>query len=173
MSGLHRPKRPEQVQQAILHAASGIAVRHGIQTVTLQAVADAAGVTKGGLMHHFRDKSALIDAMREHAITTFSAMLDDHLASEVGMGRFTRAYVRTCLDVTADDVELQLTAAMWADPQLRADWYAWMADQEARHAATDAGTRFKVIRLAADGAWLAALDGCDTADWQAELLGMA
>lgn len=173
MSGLHRVKRPDLVREAVLRQASRIAVESGIQTITLKAVADRAGVTKGGLMHHFPDKAALLFALRERALSKFSDMLEKHIETEKGEGRFTRAYIRTCLATTGKTVDLHLIAAMWGDPGLRADWYSWLNGQEVDHADTDGSTQYKLLRLAADGAWLAAMDGANPSEWEAELLAMS
>lgn len=179
--GYHRRKRPEAVREAILREAAAFAVERGIQSLTLQAVADRAGVTKGGLMHHFADKPALLSALRNRALEHFAAALERNLEEgnleddpdPDAEGRFTRAYVRTCLASARQEAELSLITALWADPELRAAWYAWLADQEALHAATDGGVARKLVRLAADGAWLAAMDGADTAEWEEGLLRIA
>ena len=51
-----RKKQPEQVRRSLLDCAAQIAVEQGLASVTIQAVAEAAGVTKGGLFHHFASK---------------------------------------------------------------------------------------------------------------------
>ena len=64
MNNAHqRPKEPVRVRRALLDAAQQIAVAQGLQNVTVQAVAQAAGVTKGGLLHHFASKQRLLDAL--------------------------------------------------------------------------------------------------------------
>jgi DNA-binding transcriptional regulator YbjK len=55
----HRQKQPEAVRRALLEQAARLAVEQGVAAVTVQAIADAAGVTKGGLTHHFPSKQAL------------------------------------------------------------------------------------------------------------------
>ena len=52
----HRKKQPEQVRRTLLDCAARIAAEQGIANVTVQAVAEAAGVTKGGLFHHFPEQ---------------------------------------------------------------------------------------------------------------------
>jgi AcrR family transcriptional regulator len=53
-------------RQRILSSAMQVAVRDGIAALTLDAVAREAGMSKGGLIHHFGTKSDLILAMLEH-----------------------------------------------------------------------------------------------------------
>lgn len=170
-AGYHRPKRPEEVREAILRAATELSVAQSVRSLTFQAVADRAGVTKGGLIHHFPDKAALLSALRDRAIEHFRAALEHNLREDKAIvGRFTRAYVKACLASASREPKLSLITSLWADPALRRDWYAWLEKEEARHYATDGSLELKLIRLAADGAWLAAMDGADTSDWEAGLI---
>ena len=63
LSAHHRKKQPEQVRRALLDCAAQIAAEDGAAAITIQAVATRAGVTKGGLLHHFDSKQALIEAV--------------------------------------------------------------------------------------------------------------
>ena len=47
----------------MLDAAEVVVVRQGIANLTLEAVAAEAGLSKGGLLHHFPNKDRLIEAM--------------------------------------------------------------------------------------------------------------
>ncbi|MDX5359183.1 MAG: TetR/AcrR family transcriptional regulator [Rhodobacterales bacterium] len=172
MSGAHhRRKQPELVRAAILAEAGALAARIGVQALTVQAVAEAAGVTKGGLLHHFPSKDLLVRALQAAAIEGFETAVETCMAADpIAHGRFTRAYVRTCLDGASDGPSPTLIAALWADPVLRRDWYDWMARQEARHAATDGGAALQQIRFAADGIWLALTNGLDTSGWVDRLI---
>jgi len=54
MSEAHRKKKqPEQVRRNLLDCTAKIAAEQGVAKVTIDAVAKAAGITKGGLLHHF------------------------------------------------------------------------------------------------------------------------
>lgn len=50
----------------LLEAAAGIVAAHGVHELTLEAVAAAAGVTKGGLIYHFKTKDDLLAALVEN-----------------------------------------------------------------------------------------------------------
>lgn len=50
------------VQEAILDAFEGLLVDVGERAATLDAVAKRAGISKGGLLHHFPNKEALVTA---------------------------------------------------------------------------------------------------------------
>jgi len=53
----------KDVRQAVLDAAMELADTQGPTQLTLQAGAARAGVSKGGLLHHFASKEALLEAM--------------------------------------------------------------------------------------------------------------
>lgn len=164
-TGYHRRKDPAAVRAALLAAAESLAAANGVQSLTIQAVAAAAGVTKGGLLHHFPGKDALIRALQDLSFSAFEAEIDRLMAADPQPhGRFTRAYIRACLapaPAPAPGASAALITALWAEPDLRRDWHGWMTRQEARHAATDGGTALKLLRFAADGVWLAMNDGQD------------
>ena len=69
MSGGRRPPgRPRLVDLAeptdlgILRAASGLFLEYGYRGVTMEMVADAAGLTKAAVYYHFHDKASLVVA---------------------------------------------------------------------------------------------------------------
>ncbi|MBP8939478.1 MAG: helix-turn-helix transcriptional regulator, partial [Agrobacterium sp.] len=62
MTNAHeRKKQPEIVRRSLLDCAAKLAADQGVAALSIQAVADAAGVTKGGLFHHFASKQALLE----------------------------------------------------------------------------------------------------------------
>ena len=65
--------------------------QEGLHAVTVQAVADAAGVSKGGFMHHFNSKQALVEAAVTELLETLSTDLAARMAADpVPSGTFTR-----------------------------------------------------------------------------------
>jgi len=53
----------EQTRNAILDAAEKIFYRHGVTRTSLEQIAKAAGVTRGAVYWHFKDKIELCQAM--------------------------------------------------------------------------------------------------------------
>ncbi|MFT4250885.1 MAG: TetR/AcrR family transcriptional regulator [Caulobacter sp.] len=162
VTAYNRPKQPEQVRRALLEAAVALAEEQGLGGVTVQAVADRAGVTKGGLFHHFASKQALIDAVFDFMLEQMDEALDGLMARDKGpeaaWGRFTRAYVIStfeCCDMALSGQALSIS--MVTDPALRVRWKAWIDARLIRHADTDADPRLHVVRLAADGYWFASM----------------
>ncbi|NHZ66654.1 TetR/AcrR family transcriptional regulator [Massilia genomosp. 1] len=153
-----RKKEPERVRRALLGCAAKIAVEQGLAGVTVHAVAQAAGVSKGGLFHHFANKQALVESMFEDMIARFDEGLDACLTGDDGAyGCFTRAYVRMVFDDPPETLDnpwsVALPVSLIADPALKRRWDAWLANRLAAHAATDRAPLLGVVRLAADGAW--------------------
>ncbi|SDF20325.1 TetR/AcrR family transcriptional regulator [Limimaricola pyoseonensis] len=172
---------PERTRQALLDCALRLALERGLAGLSLQQVARAAGVTKGGLFHHFASRDALLEAMARDFLDRLDAEIDARLAADPAReGRFTRAYVAAMLggEVLGEAAPFAAPAlAMLAEPGLREVWSGWIAGRLARHADTDGGTRLAMIRLAADGAWLAhvtdASQGPSARESLAELLRMS
>ncbi|MBI1686923.1 TetR/AcrR family transcriptional regulator [Caulobacter hibisci] len=156
VTAYNRPKQPEQVRRALLEAAVALAEEQGLGGITVQAVADRAGVTKGGLFHHFANKQALIDAVFDFMLEQMDEALDRLMADDVGEGCFTRAYVVStfeCCDMALSGQALSIS--MVTDPALRRRWRDWIDARLVRHAETDADPGLHVVRLAADGYWFA------------------
>ncbi|MFA0810095.1 TetR/AcrR family transcriptional regulator [Microbulbifer epialgicus] len=102
---------------AIVRAAEEVVREKGARKLTLDAVAAQCGLSKGGLIHHFRTKQSLLKAMLEAAIAredasaeTFAAAGDDVLASRL----------KAIFELMEDDEGLPraLIAAVAEDPAL-------------------------------------------------------
>ncbi|MBR7309653.1 helix-turn-helix transcriptional regulator, partial [Klebsiella pneumoniae] len=75
--------------------AAMIAGRDGIAALSLNAVAREAGVSKGGLLHHFPNKQALIFALFARLLAIMEKAISELMAADnIAYGRFTRAYLR-------------------------------------------------------------------------------
>ncbi len=182
-SAHHRKKQPEQVRRALLDCAAQIAAEDGAAAITIQAVATRAGVTKGGLLHHFDSKQALLAAVFGDLLDQLDREIDRLMEQDPKTeGRFTRAYVRACFadrPLGAQSLWAALAVAIVTEPQLKALWSRWLDDRMSRHAETDGDPRLIAVRLATDGVWLAdtmeKADGLKRypQDFEAVLLHMA
>ncbi|MDF3604974.1 TetR/AcrR family transcriptional regulator [Paracoccus sp. DMF-8] len=151
----HRKKQPEIVRQRLLDATAGIAAAQGLHAVTIQSVSTAAGVTKGGLFHHFANKDDLIHEVIRQQLAQVDVVVDEALVHDSGHGCFTRAYVLAIFAMGATTAPVSL--ALFTEPGLNEAWAAWLAARLERHAATDSGVALAAVRMAADGVWLADL----------------
>ena len=147
--------RKGDTKRRLLDAAAAVVRRDGAKALTLDAVAAEAGVSKGGLLYHFKAKRDLLDAMLEGWVEEFGTEI---AAAEEGKG-FAHGYVKAS-DMTGwaaaeRATEFGLLAAMVDEPAMlegvRARYAAWQ-DRLAAEAADPVGAT--VARLAADGLWL-------------------
>jgi AcrR family transcriptional regulator len=144
----------------LLDAALAVVRRDGSAGLTLDAVAAQAGVSKGGLLYHFKSKRELLDAMVSRWMDRWEADIE---ALE-GADGFTAAFVRSSHLGSAGQeeraAEVALLAALAAEPEVlagvRARYAAWQ-DRVEREGSDPVDAT--VARLAADGLWLADLLG--------------
>jgi AcrR family transcriptional regulator len=66
--GMARVRDPKATRRRILAAAHEEFWRRGYRAGSLNGIVEAAGVTKGALFHHFRDKNALALAVVEEVL---------------------------------------------------------------------------------------------------------
>lgn len=97
---VHKPtKFPNFSHDSLLDAGEEVALRLGISGLTLDAVAAEAGASKGGLLHHFPSKDALIEALVNRIVTNWR---NDCIAAINAQpqqpGRVPRALLSMCLE---------------------------------------------------------------------------
>ncbi|GIH24856.1 hypothetical protein Aph01nite_31660 [Acrocarpospora phusangensis] len=138
----------------MLDAAEGLLADHGVQALTLAAVAERAGVSKGGLLYHFGTKDALVAGMIERLIADFDALIEAQDES-----CYTRAYVRaTFVAVQSGRLRRWAVATGAAgDPALLVPlreamgrWHTQDLDIEPDPVMS------RIVRLACEGVWEAA-----------------
>jgi AcrR family transcriptional regulator len=84
------------MRDRLLDAAEQVVTRDGVSSLTLDAVAREAGVSKGGLLYHFPSKSQLVTEVVERMACSCEAEHNANVSSEpAGPGAFTRAYLAT------------------------------------------------------------------------------
>tara|TARA_B100000530_G_scaffold103282_1_gene63936 strand:- start:539 stop:1132 length:594 start_codon:yes stop_codon:yes gene_type:complete len=165
-----RKKQPELVRRALLDEAARITLEQGLSKVTFQAVADAVGVTKGGVMHHFATKDALILEVFYDAMVKFEAEVNAAMAKDpVSYGSFTRAYIDATISLGEKgqaefNSQATLYVLMLGDRMLRERWAEWSNEQLKKYAATDNSETLCMVRLVADGIWLSDFSGIDISD---------
>jgi AcrR family transcriptional regulator len=151
-----------RTRKALLAAAEQEIATHG-PSVSLDAVARAAGVSKGGLLHHFRSRDALFTALVAEWLDRFDAAVARHAdPGDDRPGRLCRAFVRATFDDPAASsgpwVRPAVQAALLVVPAVRdlAEAAAQRWDDELR---ADGLPRDRVILItrAADGLAMADL----------------
>ncbi len=103
-------------RETILRAAERVVLRDGVLQLTLEAAAREAGVSKGGLLYHFKTKEDLILGLVEGLLDEWEKGLETELAADTGgPGSWTRAYIKCNLNPGAVSSEaLALCAALLA-----------------------------------------------------------
>lgn len=161
-----RKKNPELVRAHLIESARRLALENGLGAVGLEAVAADAGVTKGGLLHHFPSKQALVEGVFQHLLEEFEADLEARMAADGdGFGLFTRAYIRSVFEVGAEAQWGALWVATLTDPQLRRTWGEWFNARVSRYGET--GLALETARFSADGVWLGHMFGVAPEDPEA------
>ena len=164
MTKPQRKNNPDAVRARLLECAARLIVDQGLPALTLENVAREAGVSKGGLLHHYPGKTALIDGLFEEVVDWFDAQVEDVLeGDEHRPARFSRAYLRVvaAIDMSVPE-ERRLAVLMLmlsSDPHYCARWNQWVDACLQRHEQTDLSPMARTLRMAADGLWLSDLGG--------------
>ncbi|GAA3951941.1 TetR/AcrR family transcriptional regulator [Actinomadura viridis] len=143
-------------KNALLDAAEALLSEQGTQALTLTAVADRAGVSKGGLLYHFPTKEALVKGLVARVIEEFDALVAEH--EDGAPGSYSRAYVEATFEILTGEARAhrRWSAIMAAatDPELAAPLNEAMTRWHGRAPDEDPDPVTGVIvRLAAEGLW--------------------
>ena len=113
------PRPPSDIPDRVLDAALFIAADEGASSLTIDAVAKAAGVSKGGVLHHFKTKDALVRGLVERLVLQFEeAMTLAQRGDKQPVGRFVRGFLRTMENPMLASVGRALLAAVAHNPDL-------------------------------------------------------
>lgn len=132
----------------ILDAALDV-LRRG-DTLTLDAVARAAGLTKPGVVHHFATKEVLALSVLDHLLDQWERELRARAGADGTPRDRLRAYVEHTLLGKMDAADL----AVLADPKLRDTLSARWTERMNAWFGGSRDPRLAVARLVADGAWI-------------------
>ena len=94
------PNTPQPTRQRILDAAETLARSLGPANISLDAVAAAAGVSKGGLLYHFPSKARLLEGL----VACHMEQLDAALQQQASSGR-KNAVIQSYLQFFLDEQE--------------------------------------------------------------------
>ncbi|HMJ37014.1 MAG TPA: TetR/AcrR family transcriptional regulator [Baekduia sp.] len=150
-----------ETRDRLLDAAARLLLRDPSK-LTLDAVAEEAGTSKGGLLYHFPSKAQLLDAVVDRWEASFQDQID--AAADDTPGGWVRAYADVSAldgeDEHAREIDSGILAVLALQPErleaVRARYERWqerIADDGID--AVDA----TVVRLAADGLWFSELMG--------------
>ncbi|MBZ9711865.1 TetR/AcrR family transcriptional regulator [Deinococcus multiflagellatus] len=160
-----RTRQPELTRAALLQAARQV-VREQGAALSLDAVARAAGVSKGGLLHHFPSRDALLQALALALVEQFREELEAAYARECEAhgahpGAWLRAYIALTFCEGEEDTALHRALVPLAGQPALLEALAQAQVFLLERAEADgvpAGAAH-AVRLACDGFWLAELTG--------------
>ena len=147
-----------ETKRKIIEAAALVVKEKGAANLTLDAVAKQAGVSKGGLLYHYPNKSALLAAMVDHLNDSFERAIEHRMAK--AKASWLEAYVAMSFDPQHSLVEESagMLAVVANDlsllEPLSERYKAWQQQVEASGVEPNLAT---IVRLAADGLWFTEL----------------
>ncbi len=91
--------RRETTRSTILQSVTRIIAEEGADALTIDEVAKSAAMSKGGVLHHFPSKEALLLAAIRHVLDLFDETVDRLQRSDPARpGAYARAYLRACAE---------------------------------------------------------------------------
>jgi AcrR family transcriptional regulator len=137
----------QQIDEGIVDRAAALFARRGFEQTSVQAVADAVGLSKAGLLHHFPSKDALREAVLAQAQTLGRRVLEHVDGLPLGVARDRRA-IEVIVDVALDHPGLVSLLLVPATQEGAAD----PADETAGDRADDVATAAVLRAFGVDAA---------------------
>lgn len=152
----------------ILDALQEILIREGYSSVTLEAVARAASVSKGGLLYHFPSKAAMLTGLIERLSVLAEQEFREAVEGEEGV---VRVFLRTSLPQSSEERELYwaIIAALRGQDDMPPEAFAHVQDLFDRwrrllHEELEDPVLAEIILRAGDGLYLSDIVGLPSAD---------
>lgn len=154
--------RSLRTRTALLDAAERLVERDGAARLTLEGIAEEAGISKGGLLYHYASKDDLIAAMLDRRFAGFDAALRTELEAEPATpGAHMRAWLRATAAEEGPEAAAGLLAAVARNRDLlrplQERYAAWQQELVTSNGLSPAGAT--LLRLVADGLWMSELMG--------------
>jgi AcrR family transcriptional regulator len=122
---VHDRPSPAARREAILQAAAAVFAEHGFAAATTDAIARAAGVSKGGLYWHFTSKDAMLAALLKSSFDVEMALLQEALGASGSAAERVRQLVQRATAAAlqlpqAQAIALEFYALAGRDAEVRA-----------------------------------------------------
>jgi TetR/AcrR family fatty acid metabolism transcriptional regulator len=112
LAGLSLPEAPSTKQEEVLRVAYRLMAAKGMHRMTLQDVADAAGMSKANVVYHYKTKEDLVLTSMQWVLDRVAARVVAATSSAVGRDEKIRAMID----------------AIFLDPQRNRDFYIVYAE---------------------------------------------
>lgn len=155
----------------VLDAAGAILLERGTGALTMDAIAHAAGVSKGGLQARFGSKEGLVEALMAHWRRQYDLAVRAHLGDSPAPAQAVHGHVallRQESGPTRARAAGMLAALIGADTH-KAAWSCWYLERFGGLGDNLEARRARLALLAAEGAFLLRAVGCVAPDdrrWQ-------
>jgi AcrR family transcriptional regulator len=149
------------VRGRILDAAERVVGEVGAARITLDVVAQAAGVSKGGLLYHFPSKESLLEALAQRYVASMEQCIETAKGdlSELDQGRELKACILGLLQSAPRSKTIGMGAALIATAANNLTLLEVIRERIAEHTAGLARSnadfaRASIVTLAIDGLML-------------------
>lgn len=152
-----------ETKELILRAAAHIINTDGVCSLTLEAVAKNAGISKGGLLYHFPSKDALLKGMVDYLLQGFVGEVESTVNEDIcEKGKWTRTYTTLTFNQLDKEIDMNTAflAAVATNPELLKPMAKYLQELHL-HIANDNIDPIisTVVRLAVDGMYFNQLYG--------------
>lgn len=155
-----RARAASQRRQQLLDAAAALVLKKGTTALTLDAVAEAAHVSKGGLLYYFDSKNSLLEALADYLAEDLQIQVERQAAG----GSLAKAYLQLVARMGELPKDQQvfkaLTIICTAQPELAGRVRARLNLSQPDALPGQTPLEELHLRLVADGMWLADLFDC-------------
>lgn len=156
MSELHkRKKEPEINRQLILDTAATIGASLHWHAVTFQAIADKTGLSKGEIIHHFRNKDELLEELMRQSLDELTEWINQEM-QHTGSEDAAKAYLKFVVSKSDDEKYSKTTKVIMqaiVAGQLHSMWEEWFQKNIVARAGNNPDESTLIIQLVADALW--------------------
>ncbi|MCP8617241.1 TetR/AcrR family transcriptional regulator [Salirhabdus salicampi] len=113
--------KADEKRQLILGTAKQIILDNGLQSLTLDAIAKKASISKGGLLYHFPNKKSLIEGLAQHIFDDFAFHFYNAAEKDPNeTGKWSRALIEaTKIDIEQNaELNVGILAASFLEPEI-------------------------------------------------------
>jgi AcrR family transcriptional regulator len=131
MQAAQRPGRGEQARRDLMDIAIDSFAHYGYQATSIDRIARAAGLTKGALYYHFKDKEELLFEAVKNRIGQFERRVSSDLTPITSASAALRQLIEVCLEHATKSNHRRLIVTLMVEslstnPRLASEFRAMM-----------------------------------------------
>jgi len=151
-----RKKEPLANKKLILEAAAEIGAKDSWSNVTFQAIANKIGLSKGGIIHHFASKEALLEELFDQSLLELSDLIKEEGEKDPNID-CAIAYLKVVCSDMQDTYYLNTMNVILKgtvnNAFLRQKWKRWVTQNLTVDFTDKTSTKSLITLLVADGMW--------------------